>query len=298
MKKLQKITLAEIMPLIRGANYTKVARLQFGPRCNYASQFFYLVKGSVNVEINEMKYNMNPGDFILYGPYDIHCLTSIGTEQVIFSTVNFSWNHDVAVNLHVANQTVPYPDEDYLKKADIKVIIDDLPVLPFLLHIPECNRNMLEKLLLEIGNNFRNSDELARLRLTGLLMEVFHIIITVKNDPEALRPMTWVQRFNSYLDENFADTALDRKHVSKALGISESYLTALLRKHLHSNFTNCLTSVRMSKAVEMLTYSDMSIKEVANFAGFSNYSYFVSRFRQVYKRTPGELSRRSDMNFW
>ena len=287
MKKIKKVKTADIMPIIRGATYTKVPRLLFGPRCNYATQIFYLIKGSVNAEINEKKYNMNPGDLILYGPYDVHCLTSVGTEQVLFSTINFSWNKEIAVNLLVANQTVPFPDEDYCKKADIKVSVDHLPALPFLLRVPESSRYMLEKLLSEIGEKFKVPNEYESVRLTGLLMEVLHIIITINNEPEKLRPMTLMQKFNNYLDKNFANTKLNRKNVSKALGVSESYLTALLRKHLNSNFTDSLTSVRMSKALEMITYSDMSIKEVADFAGFSNYTYFVSRFRHVFHITPG-----------
>lgn len=289
MKKIKKVKAAEIMPIIRGANYTKVPRLLFGPRCNYATQFFYLIKGRVNAEINGIKYNMNPGDFLLYGPYDIHCLSSVGMDQVLFSTINFSWNKDIAVNLMVGNQNVPFPDKDYGKKADIKVSVDHLPALPFLLRVPESTRYMLEKLLSEIGQKFKMQNEYESVRLTGLLMEVLHIIITINNEPEKLRPITWMQKFNNYLDENFADTKLNRKNVSKALGVSESYLTALLRKHLNSNFTDSLTSVRMSKALEMITYTNMSIKEVADFAGFSNYSYFVSRFRHVFKITPGEF---------
>jgi len=290
-----KINISEIMPIIRGGNYTEVPRLQFGPRCNYATQFFYLVKGRVNAEINGIKYDLNSGDFILYGPYDIHCLTSVGTEQVVFSTINFSWNRDVAVNIQVGNQHVPGLDEDYYLKSDKKVLVAGLPSIPFILHIPETLQSMLETLLSEIGCNFRNSDEVEKLRFTGLLMEVFHLIIAINNESEKLRPMTWVQQFTSYLNENFANQTLNRKEAGKDLGISESYLTALLRKHLRTNFTDSLTSIRMTKAVEMLNYSDMSIKEVANSAGFANYSYFVFRFHQIYKQTPGKF--RSNISF-
>lgn len=288
---MKKIPVNEIMPIIRGAHHTKVPRLHFGPRCNYATQMFYLVKGQAKAEINEMVYLLDPGDFILYGPEDFHYLSHIGTDKVVFDTVNFSWNLDVAQNFVVKNDHVLKLDVDYFSKADKKVVIEGLPEIPFKIHISGNYRLKLESLLSEIGCSFKRKDNLNNLRLTGLLMEAIHLIISIHSEPEKQQSMTWSQRFNNYLEENYTDPDLNRKKAAHDLGISESYLTALLRKQLQTNFTERLNSVRMTKAMDMLHFSNMSIKEIADAVGFANYSYFVSRFRQTFNRTPGSFKK-------
>jgi len=90
-----------------------------------------------------------------------------------------------------------------------------------------------------------------------------------------------------FVSENYA-SEISRYDAAKAAGVSESHLTALLRKELKSNFTELLTKARMDAACELLQFSGMSVKEIAARCGFQDCSYFVALFKKLHGRPPGE----------
>jgi two-component system response regulator YesN len=117
-------------------------------------------------------------------------------------------------------------------------------------------------------------------------LRIFYEIIKIKQDNSGYTEHRIIRSFRKYIDESYRNK-LNRNNVSNVLGISESYLTALLRKELNTNFTDYLTSTRMQKAMELLQYSNLSTKEISTAVGFQDYNYFVARFRQIHSKPPG-----------
>ena len=50
-----------------------------------------------------------------------------------------------------------------------------------------------------------------------------------------------------------------------------------------------LIECRMQKALELLSNSSASIKEIAESAGFANANYFTKVFHRMFGRSPSEL---------
>ena len=90
-----------------------------------------------------------------------------------------------------------------------------------------------------------------------------------------------------YIDDNFAnDISLD--DVSRRVNISPYYFSKIFKDELGLNFIEYLTSVRIEKAKELLTGSDMSMKEICGACGYTDPNYFSRSFKKNVGVTPTE----------
>lgn len=61
----------------------------------------------------------------------------------------------------------------------------------------------------------------------------------------------------------------------------------------HTTFRQYLTAVRMDRAAEMLTRSDMTVREVAHNVGYRQPAQFAKAFRRRHGRAPSEYREES-----
>lgn len=76
--------------------------------------------------------------------------------------------------------------------------------------------------------------------------------------------------------------------ISKSVHLNPTYFSELFKRETGEHFNTYLTSVRIKKAAELLSSSDLKIYEVAEQVGFSNMSYFSKKFKDVMGVTPFE----------
>ena len=96
-----------------------------------------------------------------------------------------------------------------------------------------------------------------------------------------------VMKAKTYIDGNYGrDLSLDE--VSKAVDISPYYFSKLFKEETGENFIEYLTKVRISRAKELLTDPNVSIKEVCASSGYSDPNYFSRIFKKYEGVTPSE----------
>lgn len=75
-----------------------------------------------------------------------------------------------------------------------------------------------------------------------------------------------------------------------SLNMSSSKLQRKLKED-NVDFSKLLNDVKLKKARDYLTYSDLSITQVANHSGFDNLAYFSNVFKKHYQLTPSQFRR-------
>ena len=289
---MRELNWHEIAPEIRGASYFESAQIHLGPRYNFAYQILYVFAGQGRAAVNDGEFLLEPGMLFLYGPGDRHEFRNSGDRPMALGTINFSWRLESAARLARGNSAIAALPPDYRRLADPSYRIAGLPPIPFVLAVSPEIRPGLEKLLRETGLGYRNSGDASRiLRYKAALLEIVHILITVGRDAAEHREHPVITAFRRYVRQHYAED-IGRGDAARAVGSSESHLTALLRQEMQTNFTDFLTTARMDAAMELLQFSRMSVKEIAARTGFRDYSYFVARFRSRYGLPPGTFRRR------
>ncbi|MCR5421707.1 MAG: response regulator [Lachnospiraceae bacterium] len=102
-----------------------------------------------------------------------------------------------------------------------------------------------------------------------------------------------VERAKTYISENYSkDISLDE--VSREVDISPYYFSKLFKEETGENFIEYLTSVRINKAKQLITGSDMSMKEICTSVGYSDPNYFSRIFKKNVGLTPTEYKEKDN----
>ena len=98
----------------------------------------------------------------------------------------------------------------------------------------------------------------------------------------------------AYIDENYAKP-ISIQTVCAEIGISQTYLSRLLRKHGDTSFSTYLTRRRLDAAMDLIRrYPDMALRNVASCVGYEDYAYFSKVFHQVIGCTPSQWTEQNE----
>jgi AraC-like DNA-binding protein len=85
---------------------------------------------------------------------------------------------------------------------------------------------------------------------------------------------------------NSSGSLPSESELARRLGITPEYLSRLFRKVMKKSYRDYITEMRISKAQEMLRYTDLSIMDIALEVGYQTHSYFTNKFRMITGITP------------
>lgn len=90
-----------------------------------------------------------------------------------------------------------------------------------------------------------------------------------------------------YINANI-HSAVSLNDLAKVSGLSECYLSRLFAKEMGVCVHEYILSLKIDRAKNLLSYSDYSITDIANFLSFSSQSHFISSFRKHVGITPNK----------
>lgn len=120
----------------------------------------------------------------------------------------------------------------------------------------------------------------------ALMLEIIAEIIEINT--KSLRNKKAYQLYNQaaqYLNSN-ASREVNFKDLAKLINISESYLRKIFQQYRKCNPKTYHQWIRINKACELLTYSDLNISEIAEALGFQNIHSFSRTFKNVMSVSP------------
>jgi len=93
-----------------------------------------------------------------------------------------------------------------------------------------------------------------------------------------------------YLEAHYQeDLRLD--DIAETLGHNKSYLCVAYKKDTGITILDCLNTIRIRRAAELIVYSDYSLPQVADMCGFASVSHFNRVFLKYVGITPGQCRR-------
>lgn len=90
-----------------------------------------------------------------------------------------------------------------------------------------------------------------------------------------------------YIHENF-DKDISLTDIAKHFGLSESYISKLLKSSLDINFKAYVNKLKVNRAKELLSQGNYKVNEVATIIGCNNANTFIRIFKQYEGVSPGE----------
>jgi two-component system, response regulator YesN len=101
-----------------------------------------------------------------------------------------------------------------------------------------------------------------------------------------------VKATREYLESHYADD-ISLEDMAEQVNISPQYLSKLIKKTTGFNFIDWLSMLRVKKAKELLTNSNLTVKEVCFMVGYKDPNYFSRIFKKRIGITPSEYVKTS-----
>ena len=96
-----------------------------------------------------------------------------------------------------------------------------------------------------------------------------------------------IEKATTYLESHIRED-LTRESVAKAVGISPSHFSRLIREKKGRTFTDLLNQYRIERACVLLVRSSNTLAHIANETGFCDQSYFSKVFRRYKDMSPAK----------
>lgn len=198
---------------------------------------------------------------------------------------------------------------DMLKKHDIHLVITDIimPLVSGLELLTQVNRHYPNVLVILLSGyaDFNYAQHalregaldyilkpITREKIENILMKAkaelsqFYQLIEDEslNGQTAEQTMEYVR---TYIRKHYTEQ-IDLSAIACKLGISSAYLTKLFNKYEKCSPIKYLTDLRIAEAKQLLSNTQLTIKEVGEHVGYQNQFYFSRVFRKINKISPSE----------
>ena len=100
-----------------------------------------------------------------------------------------------------------------------------------------------------------------------------------------------VEKIVDYIDKNYGND-ISAGTIAKTFFVSPQYLSRIFRREIKRSPQAYLTSVRLSKAAEMLANGNFTISSISESTGFASPYYFSEVFKKKYLVSPAKYRAR------
>ncbi len=120
-------------------------------------------------------------------------------------------------------------------------------------------------------------------------LAILHRAVKYRDSRGQVKGNPAVNKARQYLDAHFTDPELTFQEVVDHVAMSNSHFSTLFAQSTGTTFTKYLINLRLSKARELLYYTNMRSSEIAYAVGFNDPHYFSYLFKKNMGTTPSEF---------
>lgn len=263
------------------------------PLIHQQSRFWFFLSGKALLTINGKQYPVKKNSMVAIMPWDTTIISNVKEPlhfiKIVYNS-DFLWDARYTDNLSnrylsllnpISEQPVANLTRDESEK--ILAIMDDI------------KNEIGTESLYDVTKERELSDAYVSNKLFELIIEFIRFISKVdlkRIDGKSMelddRPAIFKYIY-SHISQN-----ITLRKLSELFYMSESSISKYITDVTGLTFSDLVNEMRITKTVDLLTYTDMSLSDVAQFVGFSDASHLIkvftarmnlspSQYREIYK---------------
>lgn len=126
------------------------------------------------------------------------------------------------------------------------------------------------------------------------LNSIFHKLCSILSGCQKPKHKQLKVKIKNYLDKNYMDPSLGLSMVAREFNFSEVYISQFFRDYMGDNFHAYLENLRMQKACQLLTQTEMTVKKIAKETGYNSSRTFSRAFKRNMGVTPSHYRNSSN----
>lgn len=229
---------------------------------------FYVRQGPVDFPVGDEVFAMEDGSFILARPGTPHGMNEVTVRMVRCYEVKFSVSSHRLERL-LAALPPKLPKDDFVSA-------------------------LIRELVEESARGEPSSPTIASDYLLTLINYLYrHYGVHEEVDTGVIDTTGYSQVSKDivrYLESHYQHE-VPLQEVADSLGFNKNYICSAFKRDSGMTIGGCLTVIRIRKAAELISFSDMNLSQVAEATGFTNLSHFNRIFKKVTGIPPGQYRR-------
>lgn len=239
-------------------------------------EFLWLREGHLTAVVQADTYELEPGDLLVINSGELH--------MTRFSGRN-AYCPYVLIQLSSRRLGAYFPGKDGLR-------------FNTLIHREEIQRNPdIFESLKAMQELFEGNEEgyqlLFRARFFDFLYHMYKSYSTTalrRTENAASRDLNRVMDVVSWVQQHYREP-LSLEDAAAHLSISKEYFCRIFKKYTGQTFLDYLCMTRTSRLYDQLQTSDLSIPDLMEQNGLTNYKTFLRTFHDLYGTTPQKMRR-------
>ncbi len=229
---------------------------------------FYIIEGEGAFHIDEKKYEAKPNTCFIIPPNVFHELEKVKEDTLVSYEVKFVIN-DEELEQNLDLQSPAFTGDAFFKTVIPIIVGNGRSKSAYYIKNTDA---FLCSLLVYISN----ADTSARAPNSELIDTTgFHEI--------TIRVIDYIEQY--YMEHIYLDD------IANHVDYNRNYLCSLFKKNTGITIVDYLNYVRIRKACEYISYSDIDISQVCYRVGFTNASHFNRTFKKFVGMPPSAFSK-------
>ncbi|PWM57780.1 MAG: hypothetical protein DBX93_02280 [Oscillospiraceae bacterium] len=280
---MRKLVLADIRPHVR---YSKPLLLpeDFSTTAVHAydARLIYFFSGSAKVKLDDRSYNASRGSLFLWQSATCYSIVNCDAAETKMMAINFDY---VGTGTSVTTPALPtVSDRLYRRENAIESIyFEDVPQLNMPVHLD--GMQTLERIFQPMSDEYNYPRPFDKLMLSSLMQQAIFTVARKLTLGSGEKPSGLVERVTEYIRENFAGD-LSNEAIGRHFNYHPNYINRVMQKHIGQSLHQYVLSCRVSRALEMLQTTNLSVTEVSERVGFSSIKHFSQTFKSIYGYSP------------
>lgn len=240
-------------------------------------EIIFVLKGSIGINIEEKRYELKKGDFIVINNFTAHAFESLAEDNMLM-IVQFDpkiCNGDGKKDIYFFNCNSAVLERD--KEVSINIFRKSMA-------------NLGREMTLKRGG-YEHYIKSYFYSIIGLLIRQFSIKDNNKIKIDEF-DIERIKNILSYIDKNYCqEISLDA--AANFINMSPSRFSHMFKEKVGISFKRYLTLVRIERAKELLKTTNYTILRIANECGFNNESLLYRLFNAYVGITPNGYRKKS-----
>lgn len=266
------------------------------PHFHYFVEILYLTEGSILAECNEQSFFLSKGDMILFFPSSVHALYTVSDAPFCYEVLKFD---PAAFGSHALGSFGSIPDFSSLLFSGRKKVSASTEKSPAntsagiyfpaetLTGLPVSS--IFHTCVVEAENKQYGFQSLLHTKILELLTYVLRIWRQNGFDTDTLYTAAGqydsIYSITAYIDAHLEEN-LKVNMLAARCGMSYSYFAKNFREVYGQSCKKYMESLRLSKAENLLLFTNLDLTYISQETGFSDCSHLIHAFRTKYGVTP------------
>ena len=241
-------------------------------------EIIFISKGYMTAYVGEQKYTLRKDDLLIVNPRELH------------STRTWSDTNYLLLQ-------IPY---SYLSR-----VLNQVPLIQFQEFFPSLTMYSTQRQLLDclfgLIDTYQAKEDGYLLHFSSIIYEFLYILyrnhshrLSEEAKEKENRNLERIEEVIQYVKTNYRD-AISLNDVAKLLNVSPEYFCRIFKKHTGQTFLEYLGTVRMHRFYQELISSDLSITQLLENNGITNYKAFCRDFKNAYGAPPRQIRKRDSV---